>query len=257
MAIHPTAIIAFGAQIDPSVEIGPYAVIGPKVRIGAGTTVGAHAVIEGDTTIGRKNRIFQLAALGAIPQDLKYAGEETSLRIGDENQIREYATMHVGTKGGGGVTRVGNRNLFMANSHVAHDCTVGDGCVLANCSALAGHVLVEDHVTIGGLAGVHQFTRLGRYAFVAAGAVVVQDVPPYCIAQGDRARLAGVNTTGLARHGFDAGLIARVKSAYRILFRGQIGLSEALARVRAELGDCPEIDHLVRFVEASERGVTR
>jgi UDP-N-acetylglucosamine acyltransferase len=257
MAIHPTAIVAQGAEIDSSVEIGPYVVIGPRVRIGAGTTVGPHAVIEGNTTIGRNNRIFQFAAIGAIPQDLKYAGEETRLEIGDENQIREFATMHVGTAGGGGVTRVGNRCLFMANSHVAHDCQVGNGCILANSAALAGHILVEDDVTVGGLAGVHQFVRIGRNAFIAAGSLVTQDVPPYCIVQGDRAALSGLNAVGLTRHGFTPQQISRIKSAYKTLFRGALGLREAIARVRAEHGGHAEVDHLLAFLEGSERGVAR
>lgn len=179
MSIHASAIVAPTAEIDSSADIGPYAVIGPKVRIGAGTTVGPHSVIEGRTAIGRNNRIFQFAAIGAIPQDLKYAGEDTSLEIGDENSIREFATLHIGTKGGGGVTRVGNKNLLMAYTHVAHDCRVADHCILANCAALAGHVTLEDHVHVGGLAGVHQFVKLGTQSFVAGGAVVTQDVPPY------------------------------------------------------------------------------
>lgn len=257
MSIHPTAVVAPGAEIDGSVEIGPYAVIGPRVRIGAGTTVGPHAVIEGNTTIGRDNRIFQFAALGAIPQDLKFAGEETRLEIGDENQIREFVTMHVGTAGGGGLTRVGNKCLFMANSHVAHDVQVGDGCILANSVALAGHVALEDFVIVGGLAGVHQFVRVGRHAFVAAGSVVTMDVPPYCTVQGDRAKLTGLNSVGLSRHGFSAEQISRVKSAYRTLFRSKLGLREALAQVKAEHGGHPEIDRLVRFIEGSERGVAK
>jgi UDP-N-acetylglucosamine acyltransferase len=257
MAIHPTAIVDPKAELDSSVEVGPYAVIGPKVRIGAGTRVGPHAVLEGDTTIGRNNRIFQFAALGAIPQDLKYAGEETKLVVGDDNQIREFATMHIGTSGGGGVTRVGNGNLFMACSHVAHDCQVGSGCVVANCSALAGHVVVEDCVTIGGLAGVHQFCRLGAYAFVAGGSLLTQDVPPYCTVQGDRATLVGLNTVGLTRHGFTPEQISRIKDVYKTLFRSKMGLREAIAQARAEHGGHPEIDHMLRFIEGSERGVAR
>jgi UDP-N-acetylglucosamine acyltransferase len=257
MPVHPTAVVAPGAELDESAQIGPYAVIGPKVRIGAGTTVGPHAVIEGDTTIGKNNRIFQLAAIGAIPQDLKYAGEPTRLEIGDENQIREFTTLHVGTAGGGGVTRVGHRNLFMAYSHVAHDCQVGNGCVFANCAALGGHVVVEDHVICGGLSGIHQFVRLGRYAFVAAGGSVTMDVPPYCTVHGDRAVLAGLNTVGLSRHGFTPEQIARIKEAYRTIFRSKLGLREALAQVRAEHGRHPEVEHFLQFIEGSERGIVR
>ncbi len=258
MAIHPSAIVDASAQLDSSVEVGPYAVIGPKVRIGAGTTVGPHAVIEGDTTIGRNNRIFQFAAIGAVPQDLKYAGEPTRLEIGDGNQIREFATLHIGTEGNGkGVTRVGSNNLLMAYSHVAHDVVLGNGCVLANSATLAGHVIVEDFVILGGLSAVHQFTRIGKHAFISGGSMVAMDIPPYCTAQGDRAQLAGLNTVGLTRHGFTEDQIARIKSAYKIVFRSKMGLREALAKVKAEHGGHPEIDHWVSFIEGSERGVTR
>ncbi|HLT30821.1 MAG TPA: acyl-ACP--UDP-N-acetylglucosamine O-acyltransferase [Myxococcaceae bacterium] len=255
--IHQTAIIAEGAELHPSVEVGPYAVVGPHVKIGEGTRIGPHAVVEGRTTIGRDNRIFQFASVGAIPQDLKYAGEPTELVIGDGNQFREFTTVHLGTVGGGGVTRIGNRNLFMANSHVAHDCVIGDGCVMANSVALAGHVEVDSHVILGGLSAIHQFTRIGAYAFVSGGAMVAMDVPPYCTVQGDRAELAGLNTVGLTRHGFTSEQVRRVKDAYRILFRAKLGLNEALSKVRAQFGGAPEIERLLTFIEASKRGITR
>ena len=255
--VHPTAVVHPGARLHETVEVGPYSIIGEKVTIGAGTRVAPHVVIEGRTTIGERNRIFQFASVGAVPQDLKYAGEETKLVIGDENQIREFTTLHIGTAGGGGATRVGHRNLFMANSHLAHDCVVGNGCILVNSAALGGHVQVEDHVIISGLTAVHQFTRLGRHAFIAGGAMVVMDVPPYCMAQGDRAELVGLNAVGLERHGFGEERIARIKEAYRILFRSKLGLGEALAKLRAELGEHPEIAHLVDFVSSSKRGLTR
>jgi UDP-N-acetylglucosamine acyltransferase len=255
--IHPTAIVHPEAQLHETVEVGPYAVIGPKVKIGAGTTVGPHAVIENDTTIGQRNRIFQFASVGAIPQDLKYAGEPTQLVIGDDNQIREFSTLHIGTAGGGGVTRIGNKNLFMAYSHVAHDCVVGDHCILANSANLAGHVEVGDHSIFGGLSAVHQFTRIGVHAFIAGGAMVAMDVPPYCTAQGDRAELAGLNTVGLTRHGYTDEQISRVKDAYRILFRSKLGLNEALAKLSAESGSHPEIAVLLSFIGSSKRGITR
>jgi UDP-N-acetylglucosamine acyltransferase len=255
--VHPTAVVHPDAQLHETVEVGPFAVIGPKVKIGAGTRVGPHAVIEGRTTLGARNRVFQFSSLGAAPQDLKYAGEDTELVIGDENQIREFTTLHIGTAGGGGVTRIGNRNLFMANSHVAHDCVVGNGCILANSAALGGHVLVEDHVIFSGLTAVHQFTRIGKHAFVAGGAMVVMDVPPYCMAQGDRAELVGLNTVGLERHGFSEAQIGRIKEAYKILFRSKLQMAEALARLKAEFGGQSEIDHLVGFIEQSKRGLTR
>jgi len=257
MSVHSTAIVAPGAKLHATAEVGPYAVIGPQVEIGAGTTVGPHAVIDGRTRLGERNKVFQFASVGAPPQDLKYAGEDSALEIGNENLIREFTTLHKGTKGGGGVTRIGDRNLFMAYAHVAHDCQVGNGCVLANAATLGGHVEIGDNVILGGLAAVHQFTRIGQHAFVAGGAMVVMDVPPFCIAQGDRAELAGVNTIGLARHGFSEDRIARVKEAYRILFRSKLPLEEAVERLRTELGDQSEIQTLLTFVTTSERGLTR
>ena len=257
MSVHPTAIVAPGARLHATAEVGPYAVIGPQVEIGAGTMVGPHAVIEGRTRLGERNKVFQFASVGAQPQDLKYAGEDSALEIGNENLIREFTTLHKGTTGGGGVTRIGNRNLFMAYAHVAHDCQVGNGCVLANAATLGGHVEVGDHVILGGLAAVHQFTRIGQHAFVAGGAMVVMDVPPFCTAQGDRAELAGINSIGLARHGFSEDQIGRVKEAYRILFRSKLPLEEAVERLRTELGDQSEIQTLLTFVTTSQRGLTR
>lgn len=257
MSIHSTAIVAPGAQIHQTAEIGPYAVIGAKVKIGAGTRVGAHTVIDGDTTIGQGNRIFHLASIGAPPQDLKYAGEATQLVIGDENQVREFTTLHLGTAGGGGITRIGNKNLFMAYSHVAHDCVVGSGCVLANSATLAGHVEVGDNCTLGGLSAVHQFTRIGTHAFLAGGTMAVMDIPPYCIAQGDRAELAGPNVVGLKRHGYSEAQQSRIKDAYRLLFRSKMGLNEALSQLQAEMGQHPEISVLLDFITNSKRGITR
>ena len=257
MSVHPTAIVAPGAKLHATVEVGPYAVIGPQVTIGAGTTVGPHAVIEGRTRLGERNRVFQFASVGAQPQDLKYAGEDSALEIGNENLIREFTTLHKGTTGGGGVTRIGNGNLFMAYAHVAHDCQVANGCVLANAATLGGHVVIGDHVILGGLAAVHQFTRIGQHAFVAGGAMVVMDVPPFCTAQGDRAELVGINSIGLARHGFSEDQISRVKEAYRILFRSKLPLEDAVERLRTELGNQPEIQALLTFVTTSERGLTR
>lgn len=255
--VHPTAIVHPEARLHESVDVGPYAVIGPKVTLGAGTVIGPHTVIEGRTTIGERNRIFQFASVGAVPQDLKYGGEDTELVIGDGNQIREFTTLNIGTAGGGGLTKIGNQNLFMAYSHVAHDCRVGSGCVVANSAALAGHVVLEDHVILGGLSAVHQFTRIGRHAFIAGGAMVAMDVPPYCTAQGDRAELAGLNTVGLTRHGYTEDQVRRIKDAYKILFRSKLGLNEAISKLKAEYGGHTEIDVLLEFVSGSERGLTR
>jgi UDP-N-acetylglucosamine acyltransferase len=257
MSVHPSAIVAPGASLHPSVEVAAYAIIGPHVTLGEGTTVGSFALIEGHTTIGARNKIFHHSVVGSVPQDLKYGGEATRLEIGDENQIREFATLHIGTQGGGGLTRIGSKNLFMSYSHVAHDCVVGSGCIMANSATLAGHCELEDFVILGGLSAVHQFTRIGRHAFIAGGSMVAMDVPPYCTAQGDRAELAGLNTVGLARHGYTEDQQARIKDAYKILFRSKLGLNEARTRLKAEYGGHTEIDHLLEFVSSSKRGITR
>lgn len=257
MSIHPTAIVAPGAELAEGVEIGPYAVIGPDVRIGRGTTVGAHAVIEGRTTIGEGNRIFPFAALGAIPQDLKYRGEPAELVIGSENRIREFTTMHIGTAGGGGVTSIGDRNLFMNFSHVAHDCRIGNRVVFANGATLAGHVLVEDHVIVGGLAAVHQFVRLGESSMLGGGAMVVQDVPPFCVVQGDRAGLAGLNVEGLRRRGLSEDDVRTLRGAYRTLFRSGLTARDAIRKLREEQALGGAVEHLLQFVETSKRGICR
>jgi UDP-N-acetylglucosamine acyltransferase len=257
VSIHPQAVVAPGAELAEGVEIGPFAVIGSEVRIGRGTTVGAHAVIEGRTTIGERNRIFQYAALGAIPQDLKYHGEQTTLVVGDENQIREFTTMHIGTEGGGGVTLVGNRNLFMNFSHVAHDCQIGNRVIFANGATLAGHVIVEDFVIVGGLSAVHQFVRLGESSMLGGGAMVVQDVPPFCVVQGDRAGLVGLNVEGLRRRGFADDDLRALRVAYRTLFRSGLTVRDALRKMREEQPLGAAAERMVRFVESSRRGICR
>ena len=255
--IHPTAIIDPQAQIDSGVEVGPFAVIGPHVRIGSGTTVGPHAVIDGWTEIGPDNRIFQFAAVGGIPQDLKYRGEETWLRIGSGNIIREFATLQPGTVTGIGETVIGNGNMFMAYCHVAHDCIVGNRVIMANGSTLAGHVQVEDFAILGGLSAVHQFTRVGESAMLSGGAMVGQDVPPYTIAAGDRARMRGLNLVGLRRRGFSEEVISQLKKAYKILVFSKLRLADALARIRSETQLQPEVLHFLEFIEQSERGICR
>ncbi len=255
--VHPTAIVASGAELAPDVEIGPYAVIGPHVRIGAGTTVGPHAVIEGDTTLGARNRIFQFAAVGGQPQDLKYRGERTKLVIGDGNTIREFATLHLGTEDGGGITRVGDGCLLMAYTHLAHDVQLGNRVIMSNSAQCAGHVIVEDFAILAGACGVHQFARIGKHAFVGGMTGVAMDVPPFCIAAGARAELAGLNTVGLQRHGFTEEQLAHLKDAYRLLFRSKLTLKEAVERVRAEVPADANVEHLLKFVEGSQRGLTR
>jgi UDP-N-acetylglucosamine acyltransferase len=257
MGIHPTAIVASGAEIDPSCEIGPYAVIGAKVRMGPGNSVGPHAIVEGNTVLGAGNRIFGHAVVGAPPQDLKYRGEDTLLELGDGNVVREFASVHTGTVGGGGVTRLGNQCLVMASAHVAHDCLLGNRVIVATFCALAGHVEAEDGVIFGGLSAVQQFTRVGRLAYVGGVTGLNMDVAPYLMAAGARADVVGINVVGLQRAGFTEEQIARVKSAYKIVYRSKLPLKEALAQVRAEMGGNPEIDHWVKFIESSERGILR
>jgi UDP-N-acetylglucosamine acyltransferase len=257
MAIHPTAVVEPGAELDPSCEVGPLAVVGAKVRMGPGNVVGPHAVVTGRTTLGKGNRIFPHAVIGGVPQDLKYGGEDTTLEIGDRNTFREAVTINLGTAQGGGVTRIGNGCLFMAYSHVGHDCLVGDGAIVANSVALAGHVVLEDHVHLSGLAAAHQFTRIGRLSFVSGLTGVVMDVAPYCTVVGARAELAGLNVVGLQRAGMTEEQIGRVKQAYKIVFRSNLGLAEAIAQLDQELGRHPEVAHFVAFLKGSQRGVTR
>jgi UDP-N-acetylglucosamine acyltransferase len=257
MAIHPTAVVDPGAQVDPSCEIGPFAVVGPHVKLGPNNVLSAHAIVTGHTTLGAGNRVFPHAVLGEIPQDLKYKGEPTRLEVGDRNTFRECVTINLGTVGGGGVTRIGNGCLFMAYSHVGHDCIVGDGAIIANSVALAGHIVLEEHVHISGNAAVHQFCRIGRLSFVSGLTGVVMDVAPYCMVAGPRAELGGLNTVGLQRAGLSEEQVGRVKQAYKIVFRSNLGLAEAIAQLEAELGAHPEIAHFIAFVKGSQRGITR
>lgn len=255
--IHPTALIAPGARLAANVSVGPYSVIGEHVVIGSGTTVAAHVVIEGWTEIGCDNRIFQFTSIGASPQDLKYQGEETFLKIGDRNSIREFVTLNRGTPGGGGVTMIGNGNLFMAYSHVAHDCHVGNQVILANGATLAGHVEVEDHAILGGLSAVHQFCRIGRHTMISGGAMVAQDIPPYTVAQGDRAKTVGLNLIGLKRRGFAEETVRGIKKAYRLIFRSGLRLEEALQKIAEDLEPSAELDHFINFIKDSQRGIAR
>jgi UDP-N-acetylglucosamine acyltransferase len=256
--IHPTAVVDPIAELGRNVEIGPYSVISADVVLHDNVKIGAHVTIDGPTTIGAETRIYPGAAVGCDPQDLKYRGERTRLIIGERNTIREHVTIARGTMGGGGVTRVGSDNLFMAGSHVAHDCVVGSHCVFANCAALAGHVVVQDRVILSGFAGVHQFTRIGRCAMISGGAMVVQDVPPFCIAQGDRARLFGLNIVGLRRAGFKLEVMQALKQAYRDVYNHQgLPMRVALEQVREAYAEVPEVVELVEFIESSVRGVCR
>lgn len=255
--VHPTAVVHPDAQLAPGVQIGPYAVIGEHVRIGEGTTVGPHAVIEGRTTIGKMNRIFQFASLGSLPQDLKYKGEPSTLEIGDGNQIREFVTMNPGTEGGGMVTKVGNQNLLMVSVHIAHDCIVGDRNIFANGATLAGHVVVENESIIGGMAGVHQFARVGTGSMMSGGTLAPLDIPPYCIAQGDRAKLYGLNVIGLRRRGHSNEQIRVLKRAYKTVFYENLLLKDAIAKIREEHPDSELVKRFADFLAGSKRGLTR
>jgi UDP-N-acetylglucosamine acyltransferase len=255
--IHPTAIIHPGARLADTVAIGPYSVVGEHVAIGSGTVIAGHVVIEGWTEIGCDNQVYQFSSIGAAPQDLKYSGQETYLKIGDRNRIREFTTMNRGTSEGGGVTRIGNDNLFMAYSHVAHDCIIGDQVVLANGATLAGHVEIESAAILGGLSAVHQFTRVGCHVMISGGSMVNQDIPPYTVAQGDRAKTVGLNLIGLKRRGFPEETIRGIKKAYRLIFRSGLRLEEALLKIAEDIQESPELDHFVDFIKNSQRGIAR
>jgi UDP-N-acetylglucosamine acyltransferase len=257
MSIHPTAIVHPKAQIAADVEIGPFVTIGEEVRIGRGTVVGSHSVIDGWTEIGESCRLASFCSIGLPPQDLKYKGEKALVRIGDHNVIREFCTIHRGTVKGGGETVIGSHNYLMAYVHIAHDCRIGNHIIMANAATLAGHILVEDHAVLGGLIGVHQFVRIGTYAMVGACSAVSQDVPPFVSAVGNRARLFGLNTVGLRRHGFDTERLRALKKAYHILFRSGLSVREAVKRVEKELGDSADMTHLVTFIQESKRGICR
>ncbi|MBP7247570.1 MAG: acyl-ACP--UDP-N-acetylglucosamine O-acyltransferase [Negativicutes bacterium] len=253
-SIHPTAIVEEGAVIGEGVEIGPYAVIGPNVQIGDGCKIGPHVVIAGSTMIGKNCRFSPGASIGSVPQDLKYKGEKSFLVIGDNCTFREYCTISLGT-GENGETRIGSNCLFMAYTHVAHDCIVGNHVIMSNVATLAGHVSVEDRVVIGGLAAVHQFTKIGRNAMLGGGALVSHDVPPYTIVAGYPAKVRGLNNVGMARAGVSEQIRREIKKAFRILYRSSLSLSEAITQMEEQLVFSDELDHFVRFLRNAERGV--
>ncbi|OYT72412.1 MAG: acyl-[acyl-carrier-protein]--UDP-N-acetylglucosamine O-acyltransferase [Chloracidobacterium sp. CP2_5A] len=257
MPIHPTAIINPQTQLGENVSIGPYAVIGADVTLEDDVTVGAHCVIEGPTRIGRGTRLFPFVSAGQDPQDLKYAGERTELMIGERNVIREFATLHRGTGAGGGVTRIGDDNLLMAQCHVAHDCAVGNRVIMANGASLAGHVEVHDHATLGAYVGVHQFCRVGPYAFIGAYSVIVKDALPYARSVGNHAKCYGPNSLGLRRAGFSGEDLRAIEQAFRLLLNSKLNTSQATAVIEERLGDHPRIRVLLDFIAASQRGVVK
>lgn len=255
--IHTTAIVDRTALIDEDVSIGPFTIIGSGVKIKRGTRIMSHALIEGRTEIGEDCTIYPYASIGLPPQDLKYKAEPTGVTIGSRNTIREYTTIHRASVGGDGITILGDGNFIMAYAHIAHDCKIGSRVIMANAATLAGHVAVEDHAFIGGLVAVHQFTRIGAYAMVGGFSGIGQDIPPYTIASGARAKLFGLNTIGLKRHGFSDTTITELKKAYKILFREKHTMKDAIKKVQTELPYSEEIKHLLEFIEKNKRGICR
>ena len=251
--IHSTAVIEEGAILGTNVSVGPFVYIGSKVKIGDNTTIASHAVIEGDTTIGKNNRIFSHSAVGTIPQDLKFKGEDVQLIIGDNNTIREFTLLNPGTKGGGSITKIGNNNLLMGYVHLGHDVIIGDHCILANGATLAGHVEVGNYVVVGGLTPIHQFVHIGDYAMIGGASALAQDIPPYCLAEGNRASLRGLNLTGLRRN-IDRKEINALSLAYKELFEQGNPLQE-VAQALFETTDSEKVRSLCTFIKSSKRGI--
>ena len=260
MTIHQTAVIDPLAQVHETAEIGPYVTIQGKVAIGEETVIDAHANISGPTTIGARNKIGSFTSIGASPQDMHYNGEPTELIIGDDNQIREYASIHRGTVAGKGKTLIGNSNMIMAYCHIAHDCIIGNHVIMANVATLAGHVEVGDHVNLGGFVGVHQFCRIGAFSYVGGLSGIGLDVPPYVIISGirSRMRISGINKIGMRRSGMSRESISKLENAFKIIFRSpQLLLKDALAKVQEEIPDSPEVDVMIEFFQTSKRGVVK
>ncbi len=255
--IHPTAIVHPNARIAEGVEIGPYSVIGEHVTIGKDTKISSHVLIEGWTTIGERNHIFSFSSIGTAPQDIGYRNEETYLIIGDDNVIRECATVHRATTKEERKTVIGNKNFLMAYSHVAHDCKLGNNIIMSNSVALGGHIIIGDHAIVGGIVAVHQFARIGPYAIIGGQSAVTMDIPPYVSAAGNRAQLYGLNLVGLRRKGFNEQTIATLKKAYKIIFRSGFTQDEAIQKTMDEFPDSREVSLLVDFIRTSKRGITR
>ena len=254
-SVHPTAVIDPSAELDRGVKVGAHAVIGPRVEIGADSEIGPGAFIEGPTRMGRENRVFSAACIGFEPQDLKFTGEESWLEIGDGNHFREFCTVQRGTAHGGGITRIGDNNLFMVYTHIAHDCQVGSRSVFVNNATLAGHVTVHDDATIGAFSSVHQFCRIGRHGYIGGYSVITRDTLPFVKTVGMKPSCYGVNRIGLERKGFSPETLKHLSSAYRILVRSRLKTSNAVGLLREEHGDVPEVLELIEFVESSQRGV--
>jgi len=256
--IHPTAIVASTAVIPESCAVGPYSTIGPNIVLGEDCELVSHVVLDGHLTVGARNRFFSFACVGVAPQDLKYKGEPTGAILGDDNTIRECVTISRGTAGGGGTTRVGSDCLIMAYSHIGHDSVIGDGCILANSATLAGHVIVEDYATVGALNQVHQYCRIGRYAYTGGGTTVTQDVLPFSLTSAKRETHAyGLNKVGLERRGFDQGRLRAIQRAYRLLLATKMNTTQAIEKLKEEGIESDDVAYLVQFIESSERGVLK
>ncbi len=256
-SIHPTAIVSPSAQIGSDCYIGPFCTVGDDVQLGERVRLDSHVVVDGRTTIGDETHIFPFASIGLAPQDLKYADEPTRTTIGSRNQIREFVTIHRGTEGGGGMTVVGDGNLLMAQAHVAHDCRLGNEIIMANAATLAGHVEIADRASIGAYSGVHQFCRIGLEAFVGGYSVVVKDAMPYAIIQGNHAKCYGLNRLGMKRRGYSKDVIGKLNHAFHLLLSSKLNTTQAIERIRDEIKDSDEVELLVEFIEASQRGVVK
>lgn len=255
--IHATAIVSPKAKLDENCYIGPFSTIGDEVSIGSGVRLDSHVVVDGKTSIGEDTHVYPFVSIGLAPQDLKYAGEPTATEIGKRNHIREFVTIHRGTAGGGGLTKIGDDNLFMAQAHVAHDCQIGNSVIMANAATLAGHVEIADRANVGAYSGVHQFCRVGLEAFVGGYSVVVKDAPPFAIIQGNHAKCFGLNRVGMKRRGYGRDTIEKLNHAYHLLLSSKLNTTQAVEKIREEIKDCEEVDLLVDFIETSKRGVVK
>jgi UDP-N-acetylglucosamine acyltransferase len=255
--IHPTAIVDSGAKIGADCYIGAFCTIGGEVVLGEKVHLESHVVIDGKTSIGDETRVFPFVSIGLAPQDLKYKGEPTATEIGRRNHIREFVTIHRGTSGGGGLTKIGDDNLLMAQAHIAHDCRIGNEVIMANAATLAGHVEIDDRANVGAYSGVHQFCRVGREAFVGGYSVVVKDALPFAISQGNHAKCYGLNRLGMKRRGYSKDAIEKLHHAYHLLLSSKLNTSQAVERMKEEITDCAEVEYLIEFIESSKRGVVK
>jgi len=255
--IHPTSLIAEGARVGEDCFIGPFCTVGQNVELGSGVRLDSHVVVDGSTSIGDETHIYPFVSIGLGPQDLKYAGEPTRTEIGKRNQIREFVTVHRGTEGGGGLTKLGDDNLLMAQAHVAHDCQLGSNIIMANAATLAGHVEIADRASVGAYSGVHQFCRVGVEAFVGGYSVVVKDAMPFAVIQGNHAKCYGANRVGLRRKGYSPETINKLNHAFHLLLNSKLNTTQAVDRIRDEIADCPEVNVLIDFIESSQRGVVK